>query len=234
MNILTILTKKSVREPAKEKKFLKFYSTQNFCPGNMIEIIDGNKKSPAIVLKSEPASNLKEEIRMRNLEIKKLKFSKTGENAEGKIIDNFQISEIKFFLKNPNEAKKSNNKNTKDFFPRKNIKHFSSSTPKKKKNGEVSKISELLEKNIEKILNKEKTYHNPMQERIDKIRKYFYENSRYGYGSFSYYIGMFKQVPEREIDQIFAEVKQAKKSTFDKKKLFWYRIGKYIKEKNKK
>ena len=58
-----------------------------------------------------------------------------------------------------------------------------------------------------------------MQERVDKIRKYFYENARYGYGSFSYYIGMFKQVPEREIDQIFAEVKLTKKSIFDKKKI---------------
>ena len=84
MNIFTIITKKSVREPAKEKKFLKFFSTRNFSAGNMIEIIDGNKKSPAIILKSESASNLKEEIRSGNLEIKKIKFSKMGDKCRGK------------------------------------------------------------------------------------------------------------------------------------------------------
>jgi hypothetical protein len=45
----------------------------------MIEIIDGNKKNPAIVLKSEPATNYKEEIRAGLLDIKKLKLSKTGQ-----------------------------------------------------------------------------------------------------------------------------------------------------------
>ena len=155
-------------------------------------------------------------------------------NAEGRVFDNLKISEIKNFLKNPEDAKKSENKNIKDFFPRKierkNASHFSSS--KKRKNGEISKISNILEKNMENILNREKIYNNPTQEIIDTIRKYFGENSRYGYGSFSYYIGMFKKVPLRDVGQIFAEVKQTKKSTFDKKKLFWYRVGKYIKEKN--
>jgi hypothetical protein len=221
MKILTLITKRSVREPAKEKKFLKFFSTQNFEPGQMIEIIDGNKKSPAIILKSESASNLKEEIRSGELILKKLKFSKTGEKKDGKIFDNFEISEIKKFLKNPSETKKSENKNISGFFPRNNAKHYSAPAQnKKKRGGEISEISEILNKNLEKILNKKKTYNNPMQERVDKIRKYFYENSRYGYGSFSYYIGMFKQIPEREIDQIFAEVKQLKKPIFDKKKLF--------------
>ena len=76
MQILTLITKKSVREPDKEKKFLKFFSIQSFSPGNMIEILDGNKKSPAIILKSESAVNLKEEIRNGKLILKKLKFSK--------------------------------------------------------------------------------------------------------------------------------------------------------------
>lgn len=231
MKVLTLITKRSVREVAKEKKFLKFFSTQDFSAGAMIEIIDGNKKSPAIILKSEPAANLKEEIRSGEITLKKLKFSKTGANAEGKVFDNFQISEIKNFLKNPNEAKSHDNKNISSFFPRiyktpgvtqkASHNHLASQgSTEKRRTGEALGISEILEKNLESILNKDKTYNNPMQERIDTIRKYFYENARYGYGSFSYYIGMFKQIPEREVDQIFAEVKHLKKSTFDKKKLF--------------
>lgn len=230
MKILTLITKKSVREPAKEKKFLKFFSTKSFEPGSMIEVIDGNKKSPAIILKSQVTSELKEEVRGGDLQLKKLIFSKTGENLDGKVYDKFLISQIKKYLKNPNEAKKSDNKNISGFFPRKNsnkIEPNLSPTTNKKEKG-VFEISDILGK---KILYKEKTYHNPTQERVDTIRKYFYENSRYGYGSFSYYIGMFKNIPDREIDQIFAEVKQTKKSVFDKKKLFWYRVGKFIKEK---
>ncbi len=224
MQIITLLTKRSVREPNKEKKFLKFYSSGNFTAGNMIEIISGNKKTPAIILKSESANTYKEEIRSGNILIKKLIFSKTGENANGKIYDNFEISEIKKFLKSPNEAKKSENKNISNFFPRKNIKKI---IKKEKRKGGISTIEDLM---VKKVLNREKIYNNPMQELVDNVRTYFYENSRYGFGSFSYCIGMFKQLPLRDVEQIFAEVKQLKKRNFEKKKIFWYRIGKEIKK----
>jgi len=217
MQIITILTKRSVREPAKEKKFLKFYSLKDFFAGDMIEIISGNKKTPAIILKSESASNYKEEIRSGNMEIARLKFSKTGENANGKVYDNFEISDIKKYLKSPNEAKKSDNKNISGFFPRKNTKKVVEKIVKKKRGGEVTGIGDLL---ASKIIEREKTYYNPMQEVVDTIRKYFYENARYGYGSFSYYIGMFKNLPLRDVEQIFAEVKQLKKRNFEKKKIF--------------
>lgn len=221
MNILTILTKRSVREPSKEKKFLKFYSAKKFQPGNMIEIIHGNKKIPSIVLKIESALNYKEEVRSGNLEIKKLKLSKTGKNKEGEVFDNFQISEIKQYLKNPKEAKKSENKNIKSFFPRiqesKETSVFSTSFSKAESKEKTSHISELI---TSKIFERKKTYNSPMQELVDNIRKYFYENARYGFGSFSYYIGMFKQLPLRDVNQIFAEVKQIKKRNFEKKKIF--------------
>jgi hypothetical protein len=42
---------------------------------------------------------------------------------------------------------------------------------------------------------------------------------------------MFKQVPERDIWQFFGEAKQSKKPLFQQKKIFWYKMGKYIKEK---
>jgi hypothetical protein len=215
MKILTLLTKRSVRETAKERKFLKFYSLKNFSDGDMIEIISGNKKTPAIVLKSESASEYKEEIRSGNMDVKKVTFSKTGDYAAGFVYEHFEISDIKKYLKNPNDAKKSDNKNIVDFFPRKNFKKVIEKKTDVKKG--VSEIGDLM---FAKVLERKKTYNNPMQELVDTIRKYFYENARYGFGSFSYCIGMFKNLPLRDVEQIFAETKELKKKNFEKKKIF--------------
>ena len=172
-------------------------------------------------MKVEDAKDLKQEIRKGEIEIKKLKLSKTGEFANGKIIDKFDLSEIKKFLKNPESAQKSENKNIKDFFPKKRKKRILASPKsfalKSSKTG-TAEISELL--SFEKIINREKTYNSEMQELVDEIRTYFGEKAVRGEGSFSYYIGFFKKIPLSQIRQFFGEVKQTKKSTFDKKKLF--------------
>ncbi len=228
MCILTLISKRSVREKVKEKKFLHFYSAQNFPVGAMIEIIDGNKKTPAIILKIASLEKYKEKIRTGEIMVKKIKLSRTGNWAEGKIIEIFKIEEIKKYLKTPSQINTCQNINLKKFFPRVSKKDFF--IPKKNNKNESLVIRKILEN---KILKKEKIYYNEMQEMVDKIRTYFQENARYGYGSFSYYIGMFKQVPSREIWQFFGEAKQSKKTLFEKKKLFWYKMGKYIKEKNK-
>ncbi len=230
MNIITLITKKSVREILKEKKFLKFFSLKNFQPGEMIEIIDGNKKSPAIILKIESASDLKQEIRKGGIEMKKLKLSKTGEFSDGKIIDKFEISEIKKILKNPELAQKSENENLKKIFPRKRKKKadFAKQNPPTKKGS--AEISELL--SFEKIISRPKTYNSEMQELVDEIRNYFGEKAVRGEGSFSYYIGFFKRIPLREVRQMFGEAKLARnKTTFEKKKLFWWKIGQFLKNK---
>ena len=231
MNILTLLTWTSVREKTKERKFLKFYSLKNFEAGEMIEVIDGNKKRPAIVLKIENAKELKQEIRKGEIEMKKLKLSKTGEFANGKIIDKFEISEIKKYLKNPEKAQKSENVNLKNFFPRKKkrilAKLKSAPTPKGQ-----SEVSEIL--SFEKIISRPKTYNSEMQELVDEIRKYFNEIAVRGNGSFSQYIGFFKRIPLAEVRQMFGEVKLARnKTNFEKKKLFWWKIGQYLKNRKK-
>jgi hypothetical protein len=185
----------------------------------MIEIIDGNKKSPAIILKTESASDLKQEIRKGEIEMKKLKLSKTGKFADGKIIDKFEILEIKKFLKNPELAQKSENKNIKKFFPKKRKKILATPKSSKTKSGNAE-ISDLL--SFDRIVNKEKTYNSEMQELVDEIRNYFHEKAVRGMGSFSYYIGFFKRIPLQEVKQLFGEVKLARnKTTFEKKKLFW-------------
>lgn len=220
MKILTLLTKRSVREVAKERKFVKFYSLKDFAAGDMIEIITANKKTPTIVLKSEDAREYKEEIRSGNMEIQKLVFSKTGENASGVVYDHFDIADIKKYLKKPVEAKKSENKNISGFFPRVNTKKVVEKKKSKKSYDEEREVSGIGDLMTKKILEREKTYNNPMQELVDTIRKYFYENARFGFGSFSYYIGMFKNLPLRDVEQIFAETKILKKRNFEKKKIF--------------
>jgi len=217
MNIITILTKRSTREILKERKFLKYYSSKSFFVGDMLEIIDGNKKSRAIILKIQSASDLKEEIRSGKIEMKKLKLSKTGEFSDGKLIENFSINLIKKLLRSPDEILKNTNDNIRGFFPKKRMKIKTKDHYKKTKNTGASKLSDILEN---KILGKEKKYYSPMQELVDIIRNYFNEKAVYGQGSFSYYIGFFKNIPSTQVYRIFSEVKQTKKSNFDQKKLF--------------
>lgn len=228
MKILTLLTKRSVREVTKNRKFLKFFATSEFEVGDMFELIEGNKKSKAIVLKVENVTDLKEEIRSGKVEVLKLKLSKTGDFKEGKVIEKFDISEIKKYLKNPFLIKECTNKNLKTFFPNKREKKKVEVV--KKSSGSVNSISNLLSNSD--ILNREKKYHSKMQEQVDTIRNYFGENATFGYGSFSFYIGMFKQVPEYKINEFFAEAKQSRKANFEKKKEFWFKMGRYIKKKS--
>ena len=73
-----------------------------------------------------------------------------------------------------------------------------------------------------------------MQEQVDRIRNYFGEKATYGTGSFSYYIGFFKNIPYQDIAQMFAEAKQSRKPRKQQYKIFWWKIGQYIKNKNPK
>ncbi len=225
MYLIKGITKKSIRENELDKKFVIFYSLKKFKPGQMIEIIEGNKKNPLIILKIDELKKYKEKIRKKEIEIKKLKLSKSGKWAGGKEIDFFDLELIKKILKNPFEIEKIGNKNLLNFFPKKRRKKTISKTEQKEKET-FSTISFN-----EKILKKEKKYYNQTQEMIDTIRKYFKENSRYGYGSFSYYIGISKKIPLEIIWQFFSEAKQSRKNLEGQKRLFWYKIGQYLKNK---
>lgn len=227
MNIITLITKKSIREIIKNRKFLFFFSLKLFKAGDMIEIIEGNKKSQAIILKINNTLDLKEKIRAGDIEIKKLKLSKTGNYSSGKIIEKFNIEDIKKYIRDYSLSHKQENILIKNFFPKKRKKVLGKISHNTKIKTAQS-ISEILKtKNKFQV----KSYNNEMQELVDVIRTYFSEKAIYGQGSFSYYIGFFKQVPLGIVFQYFSEVKQTKKSLFGQKKLFWYKIGKYIKEK---
>jgi len=221
MYIITTLTKKSVREPLKNRKFVKFYTSKKFSAGDVIEIIDGNKKSPIIILKSEKVLNLKEEVRSGNILIRPLKFSKTGNYANGKIFAKVVIEDIKKYLRYPDKIKDCKNIFLKKFFPTKRKKNvIQQNTEKSLKKHGPQQLKDLI--NISQTaLNKKKQYNSRMQELVDIIRKYFGEHAAYGQGSFSYYIGFFKKLDLSDVYQAFGEAKQAKhKTRFEQKKLF--------------
>ncbi len=209
MNVITLITKKSLREVLKEKIFLKFFSSKNFSIGSLIEIIEGNKKSFAVILKNENIIKYKQELRSGKLELKKIKLSKTGENAKGKIIDVFTLEEIK--------KKKEINKIIKNFFPKKRLSKDLGGSHQNKTISDVSDFSSLT---LEKYQKKTRTYYNENQELVDTIRKYFSEKVVHGIGSFSYYLGFFKKIPTRDIKQFFAEAKQSKVPVAIQKRIF--------------
>jgi len=196
MKIITLCTKRSVRETVKELKYRKYYSSTDLTPGDMIEIIDGNKKSPALILKSEPASNYKQAIRDGSMDISKPKFSKTGPYANGGLIEKFSMDDIRKYLKDPTLAHKTDDKNLKEFFPKTRPKMV---VEEKKiaatTDGTMSTLS------MDRYRQKPKTHHNELQLYVDEVRKYFGEEARFGQGSFSYYLGFCKKIPMPEVNK---------------------------------
>jgi len=230
MWVYTIVSQKSSQEILKERKYFKVYSISDFQVGDMIEAVFG-KKTFIIILKKENLRDLKFDLRKNDGEIKKLKLSKTGEWAQGKVVTNFDIKYLNKFLKNPDLVKKSDDENLKIFFDwvfRKRKKIEKTKKEVETKTG-VAEISDLL--NFERIIQKPKKYNSEIQELVDEIRNYFQEKAIHGTGSFSYYIGFFKKIPFSQIRQFFGEAKQSKKTLEEKKRLFWWKIGNYLKNK---
>jgi hypothetical protein len=223
MRILTIATKRSLREIDTHLRKRKHYTTKTYSPGDVIEVIDGNKKSLAVVLKTEAAVKYKQAIRDGSVDIAPLKLSKTGPQAHGIIIAHYPITDIKRYYKDSDAAHASKDKIICDLFPRRRQKKASSS-----KQARATTDGSLQSLSIERYTDSQSTHHTPLQLFVDEARTYFGETARQGMGSFSYYIGMCKDIPMHDLYQIFGEAKQAShKTTLQKKKLFWWKIGQY-------
>jgi len=105
------------------------------------------------------------------------------------------------------------------------IKKIKESNTSEKKNHEIKTIGSLL---TQSKLKKAKL-HSEKHYLVDETRNYFGETSKKGIGSFSFYLGFFKNIPEKIIYQFWSEVKQSNKSIKDQQKLFWWKVGQYIK-----
>ena len=105
-----------------------------------------------------------------------------------------------------------------------------------KKETKTKKPREI--KTIQSILSQKKpkksSLHSEKHYLVDEIRNYFGEKESKGKGSFSFYLGFFKRIPEATIYQYWSEVKESRKSIKDQQKIFWWKIGQYLKNKNQK
>lgn len=66
----------------------------------------------------------------------------------------------------------------------------------------------------------------------DEIRDYFGETAKKGVGSFGFYLGFFGKIPKAIVYQYWSEVKQSNKSLKDQQKIFWWKVGQYLKTKS--
>ena len=74
--------------------------------------------------------------------------------------------------------------------------------------------------------------HSELHDLVDKMRKDFGETAKYGVGSFAYYLGMLKRVPNSTIYRWLAEIKDSPKliwhADHPKRNLYPYYISKLI------
>ncbi len=225
MRIITLITKRSIREPSESRRQASFFSKNDFSVGSFIEIIDGNKKSPAYVYKSEDAMKYKQAIRSGELDLKKIRLSKTGPNKEGHVLAKCDEVLFRKYLQDHSLAQQNKDPFIKNFFPKKRRR-------KAQKRPVRKKVSSFSEMSAEQYFGGTKVHHSEMHELVDTIRNYFSEDARYGIGSFSYYLGFFKKIPNQMLHQMFAEAKQSRKPLEAQKKIFWWKVGQYIKSKS--
>jgi len=133
-------------------------------------------------------------------------------------IDNFKKIEI------------SIKKITSDFIKNKFRKPVDKKSEKAKSVNGIKNISDLLSKPTEK----NKSLHSEKHYLVNEIRNYFGEKAKKGVGSFSFYLGFFKKIPEASIYQYWSEVKESRKPLKDQQKLFWWKIGQHRKAKKEK
>ncbi len=93
----------------------------------------------------------------------------------------------------------------------------------------VDSFSGVLWSGLEKRIQRQKVnkrIHSELHELVDKMRKNFGETAIRGKGSFSYYLGMLKRVPNSTIYLWLAEIKDSPKlnTPLSRRKVFWWKF----------
>lgn len=70
--------------------------------------------------------------------------------------------------------------------------------------------------------------HSELHALVKELREEFGETATKGVGSFGYYLGILKRIDIQKLYRIRAEIKQGNGHT--PKKLFWWHVGKEMKE----
>ncbi len=255
MNILTVI-------PIYRNKFQEislFFSKENFSIGSIIlvpysKLINPKNKQekPVLIIDITNVKSKKQFLRKTNIPVNKSLNSYEFKLFSSDIIKDIglktskikkplEFSLDKLFTKNIKKelnsiTEKSDKTIIKNYIKKINPDFISQKLKPFLKQKKVVKIKTRGIHNIKSLLPIEKINKNRLHSEkhylVDEIRKYFNETAKKGKGSFSFYLGFFKRVPEAVIYQYWAEVKESRQSTKNQLKLFWWKIGKFLKNKN--
>ena len=196
---------------------------------NKKSFIRRNKiKIEKIKNKSELPIFEKETIKLILLAEKKTKYSVRQileKITPQKIIR--ELNKLKSTNTNYKDIKLFSKKITKEYIIKKLKQKHSSSDIPKKQSTEIETIGSIISSQSQK---RKSTLHSEKHYMVDEIRNYFGETTKKGKGSFGFYLGFFNRVPKKVIYQYWAEVKQSGKPIKDQQKLFWWKIGQYLKK----
>jgi len=228
-----------------------FFSTQNFSVGSIIFIpYSKSNQKPALIIKIKDLKKEKFFLRKNKVTVRKLNDSPELNLLNKEIIKLILLISEKRNL--PVEAVISK------ILTKKTISQINKLTPKSDVNINIQKVTVNFIKNKFKkpirkeplqnksakngirnirdllpVMTKEKTsLHSEKHYLVNEIRSYFSETAKKGKGSFSFYLGFFKRLPEASIYQYWAEVKESRKPIKDQQKLFWWKIGQHNKKKD--
>ena len=249
MKILTVLPifKNNFQEP------ISFFSPNNFNSGEIILVPYGKKEKPALIIEVLDSKSQKAFLRQNKIPLQSQKnpfqiilftpeFILEIKRKSFKI--NFEIKQSLEKLISKNLLKKLNNisekitekeiKNIqKEFdkidtdFVNKKLKRYLPQKEKIIKSKGAQNIADLL-----KTTRKENTHlHSEKHFLVNEIREYFGEKTTKGKGSFSFYLGFFKKIPEATIYKFWSEVKESRLPITKQQKIFWWKIGKFLKDK---
>ncbi len=237
--------------PIYRKKFQQpifCFSNNSYKVGSLVFVSIKNNARPAIVIKTESLKDSKSFLRKNKIKLEKISNEKEIELFSKETID--IINKINLKLKTGTET----------IFPKilkkETVEKISSLKPEKKYGSEITSVKDITPEyvikqvvlqpkeekqtsygvqsigSIIKTPKKEnKSLHSEKHYLVNEIRNYFGETSKKGPGSFSFYLGFFKNIPKNVIYQYWAEVKQIKKPIQNQQKIFWWKIGQYMKNK---
>jgi len=216
----SIKTKKLAEKPALVIEISSLKENKQFLRKNDVEI---DKIINPYSLKLISSINI-EDIKLKSTKIKKpLEFSLE------KLFSKKILNEINKLTETSNKSDilKYTEKINSNFIIKK-LKPFL----KKKEKPSIKKRGA---QNISSFLSESKTTKNKLHTEkhylVDEIRKYFNETSSKGKGSFGFYLGFFKRIPEATIYLYWSEVKESRKSIKSQQKIFWWKIGQLLKKK---
>ncbi|MBU4536491.1 hypothetical protein KJ603_00440 [Patescibacteria group bacterium] len=255
MNILTVIPiyRNNFQKPA------LFFSQENFNIGSIVLVPYSKtnnpkniKEKPALIIEINDLKSQKQFLRKNDIPINKMinsfefkfisfEIVEDIKNKSIKIKKTLEFSLEKLFTQTMKKelngiTEISNKSNIEKYFKKVDIDFVSQKLrPFLKKKTNIKTKTRGIQ-SIESLLtpqnnDKKSSLHSEKHYLVAEIREYFGETAKKGKGSFSFYLGFFKRIPESTIYQYWSEVKESRKPIKAQQKIFWWKIGQLLKSK---